>query len=246
MAAVSRGPEIIAVHVPKTAGSAFRVVLESVYEKENVEHDRSRTTATRPLRRDSPVGERSMEAEVELRTSWPKVITGHFPLWKYERFRRSAFTIVWLREPAARLLSQYFNARARLSALRPGAPGAAWARTFPPEQIMEIEWPSNLVTDWFLRGYDLDDLDFVGIWEHFAEDVADLGRMLGWPEIEIPVRARTATPEYLDFRPSPPLLRKIRAANHADVELYERALERRRVRRGSAGAAVADGKVSHP
>jgi hypothetical protein len=158
---------------------------------------------------------------------------------KYERFRRSAFTIVWLREPAARLLSQYFSARARGSA-QGRAAGAAWVRAFPPEQIMDVQWPSNDVTEWFLRGYDIDDIDFVGIQEHFDEDVADVGRMLGWPAFEIPVVARTTTPEYLDFQPSEQLLRKIRAANQADVELYERALERRR-RRRSAAVATGDG-----
>ena len=83
----------------------------------------------------------------------------------------------------------------------------------------------------------LDDIDFVGIQEHFAEDVADLGRMLGWPAVEIPVRARTTTPEYLAFHPGEELLERIRAANEADVEFYEQALERRRAGRASAGVS---------
>jgi hypothetical protein len=84
----------------------------------------------------------------------------------------------------------------------------------------------------------LDDFDFVGIQEHFAEDVADLGRILGWPPVEIPVHNPTTTREYLEFRPTAELLRKIREVNQADVELYEQALERRRVRRSAAGATV--------
>ena len=95
---------------------------------------------------------------------------------------------------------------------------------------MDIEWPSNPVTDWFLRGYDLEAFDFVGIQEHFAEDVADLGRILDWPPVEIPVQNRTTTPEYLQFRRTEELLQKIRDANQVDVELYEQALERRRAR----------------
>ena len=226
---MSDGPEVIVVHVPKTGGSTFGHFLQSLYGKENFEHDLRRVPAAVPLHGDFTDLKRQVEAEVEGRTSWPKVVMGHFPLWKYEQFRRSAFTIVWLREPAARLLSQYFSARERRSAQRRAA-GAAWVRAFPPERIMEVEWPSNQVTGWFLRGYDLDAFDFVGIQEHFAEDVAELGRMLGWPEVEIPAHNQTTTPEYLGFHPSEELLRKIRAANQADVELYERALELRRAR----------------
>jgi hypothetical protein len=141
------------------------------------------------------------------------------------------------------LISQYFHARSRSS---PDRSEAHWARAFPPERAMEVRWPSNHVTNWFLRGYGLDDVDFVGIQEHFAEDVADLGRMLGWPEVEIPVRARTTTPEYLAFHPSEELLERIRAVNQADVELYERALELRRARRASAAAPSPAGKPVIP
>src|SRR5919197_3745825 len=165
----SAGPEILAVHIPKTAGSAFDAVLKSVYGEEQVERDDGPTRTDRSLYPDPDALRAHVRAAVEERTSWPRVITGHFPLSKYERFRRSAFTIVWLREPAARLLSQYFSARARGSA-QGRAAGAAWVRAFPPEQIMDVQWPSNDVTEWFLRGYDIDDIDFVGIQEHFDED----------------------------------------------------------------------------
>ena len=238
MAVNSGGPEIIHLHIPKAAGTAFDAVLASVYGQEQVERDRSADTP-RSLRGDGATWRARLQAEVEPRPSWPKVITGHFPLSKYERFRRSAFTIVWLREPAARLLSQYFYWRSQWSA---NGSGAAWALAFPPEQIMEVKWPSNRVTDWHLRGYGLDDFDFVGIQEHFAEDVADLGRILGWPPVEIPVHNRTTTPEYQDFRPTEDLLRKIRQANQADVKLYEQALERRHAR--IAGRWPRDRKTS--
>jgi hypothetical protein len=155
-------------------------------------------------------------------------VTGHFPLAKYDRFVSTAFTIVWLREPAARLLSTYFDVRSRATETERAAQN--WARATPPERILEVEWPSNPVTSWFLRGYDLDAFDFVGLQEHFADDLADLGRLLGWPPVEVPGRNRTTSPEYLAFRASDDLLDRIRARNDKDVELYERALELRRAR----------------
>ena len=230
----SGGPEIIAVHIPKAAGESFRAVLESVYGEDDVELDLNDQVPddAGSLHRDFDAWNRETRAAVERRTSWRKVVTGHFPLWKYERFRGSAFTIVWLREPVARLISMYFYLRQK-----PRRDGGALARgATPVERLMEVEWPSNPYTERFLRGYDLEDVDFVGIQEHFAEDVADLGGMLGWPPVDIPVSNRTTTPEYLSFRPSEELVRRIRAVNQADIELYERALELRRARRLAAPA----------
>ena len=122
------GPEIIHAHIPKAAGTTFDAVLESVYGEEHVERDQSADTP-RSLRGDRDAWRARMQAEVEPRTSWPRVITGHFSLRRYERFRRSAFTIVWLREPAGTLaLAVLLLARTMVGA----RVGAAWALAFPP------------------------------------------------------------------------------------------------------------------
>ena len=226
MAASASGPELISVHIPKTAGAAFNAVLEAVYGNENVEYDKQHS---RPDTTDFDAWHRETGAALDGRTSWPKVVTGHFWLGKYEAYRSSAHTIVWLREPASRLISMYFYLRSRTSVLGT----SAFARgEIPVERMIEIDWPSNPMSRRFLRGYDLDDFDFVGIQEHFTKDVAELGRTLGWPAVDVPMHNRTATPVYRDFRPSAELLRKIRSVNEEDVELYERALERRRTRVG--------------
>ncbi len=228
VAASAPGPEIIAVHIPKTAGAAFNLVLESVYGKQQVENDKPRTFRE-PQDIDFDTWNRETGAALAGRQSWPKVITGHFWLGKYEAYRRSAYTIVWLREPAARLISLYFYLRTIPALINPSSLSP---KMIPVKDIMDFEWPSNPMSRRFLRGYDLDDFDFVGIQEHFAEDVAELGRTLGWPSVDVPMHNRTATPEYRDFRPSAELLQKIRSVNEEDIELYERALERRRARVG--------------
>jgi len=218
---------------------AFRATLIAAYGKDNVEVDSADETGNLRSRFnvDFDAWSRETRAALEQRTSWPQVVTGHFWLGKYEPYRSSAYTIVWLREPAARLISAYFYLRGQ-PAIR-GAHASAFARGATPiEEFMEMDWPCNPITGRLLRGYGLDDLDFVGIQEHFAEDLAELGRTLGWPSVEVVVRNRTRTDDYGDFRPSQALLRKIRALNEADLELYERALERRRTRRRS-GAGVA-------
>jgi hypothetical protein len=232
------GPELIAPHIPKAGGTSFRAVLGCVYGDENVENDYGDEIGSRRslFNLDFEEWSRQTRGEFETRTSWPKAVMGHFWLGKYEAFRPTAFTVVWIREPAERLISMYFFAREHRFAR--SVAGGGGRRSFfergviPLEEMIDRISPEfmNPVTRRFLEGYSIDDLDFVGIVEHYAEDVAELGRTLGWPPVELPHEHRTTGAEYREFRPSAALLRKIRALNEADVEFYHRALELRRRR----------------
>jgi len=218
---------------------AFREALIAVYGEENVDVDSGDRIGERssPFNRDFDAWGREARAALERRTSWPQVVTGHFWFGKYEAYRSSAYTILWLREPAARLISAYFYLRSEHRTRGPGA-NAVSRGEVSIEEFMEMDWHSNPITRRLLRGYDAHDFDFIGIQEHFAEDLGELGGLLGWPKVETSSSNSTSTAEYLKFRPSEALVRKIRALNDADVELYERALELRRARR-AARAEVA-------
>jgi hypothetical protein len=236
LANVAPGPEVIAPHIPKTAGTSFRHILGFVYGDEKVENDYDDEIGSRrsPFNVDFDAWSRETLAAFERRTSWPKVVTGHFWLGKYEAFRPSAVTIVWLREPAERLISMYFFAQEHHFRSRvPRRRSQFFEHGVVPLEDFFDRTPAdfmNPVTGRFLEGYDIGDLDFIGIFEHFAEDVAELGERLGWPKVEIPHEHPTTGAKYRDFRPSAGLLSKIRARNEADVEFYERALELRRKR----------------
>jgi hypothetical protein len=69
---------------------------------------------------------------------------------------------------------------------------------------------------------------FVGITEHFADDVASLANAMGWPKPRIPRRTpeNTSTePAYRRFKQAllkdAALVDKLRELNRADIELYE-------------------------
>ncbi|MGB3513307.1 MAG: sulfotransferase family 2 domain-containing protein, partial [Microcoleaceae cyanobacterium] len=82
------GIEIISVHVPKTAGTTFRDVLEQVYGVAGI----------------------CVDNQLQYPTIKPqfRVIHGHFPMIKYEGKFPQAKRIIWLRNPVERLISQYF------------------------------------------------------------------------------------------------------------------------------------------
>jgi len=217
----SARPELIFVHIPKTAGSSFEAILKAVYGSEQVKR----------WRRDNA-------GSFDDLRKWPRVISGHFPLGKYAPAFPDAATITWLREPAARLFSMYFYFR---NPPTPRAPITALRKAVEHDGISLEEFvelcPKNPFTDRFLRGYSLADLDFVGITEHFADDLRDLAQKLSWPDVHVARERVTVTGEYKHFHPSSRLLRRIRELHHDDIELYEEALELRRSRLASLKGA---------
>ncbi len=87
--------EIISVHVPKTAGTTFKKVLQQIYTDQEIffDYPHRGPLHNKMLAKDS--------ANV-------RVIHGHFPANKYELKFPKARKIIWLRNPIIRLISHYF------------------------------------------------------------------------------------------------------------------------------------------
>ena len=88
--------ELISVHIPKTAGTAFRHVLTDVYGLNGVLGDYPPDSIYHP--------ERAIDPQIN-------VIHGHFTPSKYQGYFPQAKRIVWLRHPLFRLISEYFFAK---------------------------------------------------------------------------------------------------------------------------------------
>lgn len=87
--------ELIAVHIPKTAGATFQAVLKQVYGAENIYYDyldASRPRVYKPSEIPSQI----------------RAINGHFSISKYENFFPEAKRIIWLRHPIYLLVYLYF------------------------------------------------------------------------------------------------------------------------------------------
>lgn len=75
--------------------------------------------------------------------------------------------------------------------------------------------------------------------EYFQEDLVDLGKLLGWPTVAIPLMNKTEDQEYLGFQSDNQLLEEIRALNREDQALYDEAMGNRGKRLSNASEGFA-------
>jgi hypothetical protein len=85
----------------------------------------------------------------------------------------------------------------------------------------------NVMRNVFLREKDLDDFAFVGIQEHFADDLAWLQRHMRWPKKKMPQYNRASHKDYQQNKLDSETEKQLRALNQPDLELYDAALQLR-------------------
>ncbi|WP_293143973.1 methyltransferase domain-containing protein, partial [Okeania sp. SIO3I5] len=198
--------ELICVHVPKAAGTAFRQVLLQVYGTQGVLTDKTN------------MFEDNMPATIHWQT---KVIEGHFRAGKYDKLFPDARRIIWLREPIHRLISDYcfrHISNSKKDYLNKGG------------LLKFAESNSNLMA-YCVNGKSLDYFDFVGITEYFAEDLLDLKNIFAWSDYEVIYQNRNPYPEYVEFQKEvlsdEKLMADLAAINSEDMKLYAAALKLR-------------------
>ena len=219
--------ELLSIHIPKTAGTSFRNVLKSVYGSRSVS------------RLDIRSGGKKIELErKQLRgnrlSSRIRVVHGHF---RYKDFTElfecgeSLPVITWMRNPVERVISNYYYLAGVLAnELQEEKKGL---NILAKMQRSLIEYAGNEISRnrmyKFLDGMPLEQFRFVGIHEHYREDLADLMALLGFekfPDYRVNV---TAQKREVDED----TLQKIRELNALDMELYEEALRLREQRKGN-------------
>jgi hypothetical protein len=210
--------ELISIHIPKTAGTSFRNTLCEVYgQKEVVRLDIGL------VRKETRIREQLYEApDLPPET---RVLHGHFsyPLL-VQRFDVSSAlpVITWLRDPVDRVISNYFylakRLREELDEERKGLHILKkMQRSLREYALYE---PSQNRMSKFLEGLSLQDLFFVGLVEHYEEDVASLARKLSWQHTPVFYHNRTGSnrPDVSEEDRA-----FIRSLNAQDVALYEAA-----------------------
>ncbi|MCB1679318.1 MAG: sulfotransferase family 2 domain-containing protein [Halioglobus sp.] len=220
---------LVSVHMPKTAGLSFRRVLEQAFGA-GFRHD----YADYPLA--ATVDERRRRAMRHALLAAPgqyagvDCLHGHFLPLKYLLLADDmpCRFVTWLREPVARLVSHYHYwqraydpASGQTSALHRRVVEEAWTL----EQFCLSHQLRNLYTE-FLWGLPLQRLDFVGITEHFDEDLRYFSAVF---------LGTSTQPPQLNRRPEAPggalqpalsrlTLRRIRSFHARDMALYAAAL----------------------
>jgi len=161
---------IISVHLPKTAGSSFKVSLDQHFgQKLLFDYDDF------PI--NTPVFQRNKDVLVSSLKNAEKdfgnieCIHGHFMPAKYLLLStlNPLIFVTWMRHPVERVVSHYYF----------------WQKYYEPEapplhkRIVEEKWTleefclseeMKNIYDQFLWGFPLNNFDFIGITEYFEED----------------------------------------------------------------------------
>lgn len=228
---------LISVHMPKAGGMSFRSLLEEYYGT-HFQHD----YADLPI--NSPVKERHAMAEASFKKSqntlmWEfnhrntKCIHGHFIPYKYAGLygKKNIQFVTWLRDPLERLASHYhfwfrhYDAKTTPGALHRKVVEENWSfETFCFSKEMQNFYAQ------FLWKFPITQFDFVGITEHFDDDIRFFAKtFLGQLDINIP--ATNQNPEkpknYFDDKA---FIEKLKVFYAKDYGIYNTALEMRKAR----------------
>lgn len=227
--------DLISVHVPKTAGTSFRMVLGRVYGPDQIALDYRDVPMdpNAPFNRDPEAWRQSTRALVEGLRPDCRVIHGHFSVTKYRGMFPGARRIAWVRHPVSWMISLYFYWKSV-----PRTENTFQQRLLDEglslAEFVECPEARNRMTRAFLGGVDLADFDFVGVQEYFGDDLRALCRRLGWPAPEAVFEnanpAEGYRAEVARIRGDRRFLRRLEALNPEDMRLYERALRLRRRR----------------
>lgn len=226
---------LLSVHIPKTAGSSFTQVLTQAYGRGLVrDYDDLVLDPQAPFHCQRDVWARNTAAFVEGHVRpGAKVIHGHYSATKYkDRFPQTCW-VTWLRQPISRLISHYYF-WTRLP-LDPEHPHSLHREVREGRMSFAefIEAPTipNAASRIFLQGLRLEDIDFVGIQEHFDQDLMAAQRQFGWPAVQTRQENPNPSPGYREavaaIKNDRSLMRRMEELNKEDLALYESALRRR-------------------
>ncbi|HKQ37085.1 MAG TPA: sulfotransferase family 2 domain-containing protein [Verrucomicrobiae bacterium] len=217
--------ELISVHIPKCAGTSFSTVLHKIYGDRLLGDQ-----VDQPMDPEMPF-QKNFTAWKEEQDRKPpppaiRAIHGHFWAGKYDRQAPKAKRITWLRHPIKRLLSHYY-----FWLSKPELPHSLHKHVIQNKlsliEFAQLPQLQNLLHNIFLRGRSLDEFHFVGISEHFQEDLDDLARQMGWPKQQMTKERPTVHKDYKPDGLDTDTEKKLRALNEADLALYETALQMR-------------------
>jgi hypothetical protein len=220
--------ELISVHIPKTAGTAFSALLNAVYSTARLRLDYDDHIFAPNARFQTEFSRWDQDNETFLDSLSSEVVAvhGHFWLGKYARRFPTARRIVWLRNPVDQLISLYFYWRAVPDLANPICKQLL-ENDLTPTQFAALPELHNMVTSKSLRGYEVKDFNFIGIQEFFAEDVTRLCQIMSWGALAVSTANKTSTEEYQRFEPEPALIKIISRFNAVDIQFYKQALARR-------------------
>lgn len=166
--------EIISVHVPKTAGTSFRQVLEHLYGN-----------ALQPIYTPEEGNSDIWQDRLPPIPEPTRAIHGHFPATKAmcERYPKARL-VAWVRDPVQRMIS-FFNHWCRTG--NPANPNYAY---FVKNKCTIVEFAGLDFMKNEMLGYlnrvPLESFAFIGIMEQFDTDIQRLADIMHWDLPDLP------------------------------------------------------------
>lgn len=173
---MTKGLELVSLHIPKTAGTSFEKTLIKEYGRQSFAR---LDIAPRGIFLDGNAFDQKHLPE-KLR-----VIHGHFSLENlFETFKetKNVKIITWLRDPVSRVISNYYYLKERLLAnmKNPDEGNNVFNRmTVSLEEFAARRNNQNRMYK-FTKGLAMDQVYFIGILEDFDNELEILGNRLGW------------------------------------------------------------------
>lgn len=167
-------PELISVHIPKTAGSSFHAVLKAHYgwrlKHIQKQEDIAIWSTGKPYKSNKP---------------FVQAIHGHIrPHENWKSFYPQAKWVCWLRDPAERVLSAYYHLQKTQSLGDRNQ--TLFAKKQPTlHQFLADEdfQPVIQVYERFLGNFTPKDFAFIGRTEHFEDDLQHFAKLIHLPKL---------------------------------------------------------------
>lgn len=202
---------VISVHVPKCAGTSFRRILSDI-------------CGARIWFNYGTIFSRD-QARLDLVPQGTSFIHGHFIADAFDDLYPRRRLVTWVRHPVERLVSNY-NHFLRSPDMRDDCCRALHKQGLSLRQFADLVWMQN-ETSRYLAKKRLEDFEFVGITERFAESMEVFCETFGFRSVSR-FPQENVNPERGDLRyeVSPDDYEHILRRNAADLAWYEGAVRR--------------------
>jgi hypothetical protein len=194
-----RDLDLIFLHIPKTAGVAFRGLVSDHYGENRVFLDYAESPANpiSPCNLDPAGYYRRVQSDVAEIVRNKRVVYGHFPILKYRGC--DAFCATFLRDPIERALSQYYFWKYYQAN---NHPLHAYFLEMDLTVLEFIQLPhiTGFYSKIFFPEDEIRRFDFVGDFSRFGSEAKRLGRLLGASFVNIPVENSSPDPKYTEYR----------------------------------------------